>query len=93
MNDESGKYVKYLWDPNSYINIMVYNFDSGSNSNLITLGISHIPFSTAGNHYLEGLSKTDYSHLTLANFQMYILLPHSHIYSHNSYHTLVCYSF
>lgn len=28
MNDESGKYVKYLWDPNSYINIMVYNFYS-----------------------------------------------------------------
>ena len=80
MNDDSGKYVKYLWDPNSYINIMVYNFDSGSNSNLITLGISHIPFSTAGNHYLEGLSKTDYSHLTLANLQFPLCVSINSLY-------------
>ena len=69
MKDNSGKYVKYLWDPNSYINIMVYNFTTEPNSNSVTLGISHIPFSTTGKHYLEGLGETDYSHLTLANLQ------------------------
>ena len=63
MNDESGKYVKYLWDPNSYINIMVYNFYSDPNFNFVTLGIAHIPFSTTGNNYLEGLSETKNSHL------------------------------
>ena len=66
MNDESGKYVKYLWDPNSYINIMVYNFYSDPNFNFVTLGIAHIPFSTTGNNYLEGLSETKNSHLTFA---------------------------
>ena len=69
MNDESGKYVKYLWDPNSYINIMVYNFYSDPNFNFVTLGIAHIPFSTTGNNYLEGLSETKNSHLTLANLK------------------------
>ena len=67
MEDNSGEYVKYLWDPNSYINIMVYNFATEPNSNSVTLGISHIPFPTKGKHYLEGLGETDYSHLTLAN--------------------------
>ena len=80
MKDNSGKYVKYLWDPNSYINIMVYNFTTEPNSNSVTLGISHIPFSTTGKHYLEGLGETDYSHLTLANLQFPLCVSINSLY-------------
>ena len=58
MNDETGKYVKYIWEPNNYINVMVYNFKDDESTNSTTLGIAHIPFSTEGSNYLEGLSKT-----------------------------------
>lgn len=80
MEDNSGEYVKYLWDPNSYINIMVYNFATEPNSNSVTLGISHIPFSTKGKHYLEGLGETDYSHLTLANLQFPLCVSINSLY-------------
>ena len=68
MSDESGKYVKYLWNPNKYINVMVYNFavdDSGST----TLGISHLPFSTKGSTFMEGLNPVESSYLTLSNLR------------------------
>lgn len=69
MNDNSGYYVKYLWDPNKYINIMIYNFTSDPNSGSVTLGISHLPYSTTGANFLEGLTETKYSSIKLENLQ------------------------
>lgn len=69
MNDNSGKYVDYLWDPNQYINIMIYNFASDPNSNSTILGISHLPFSTINNNFLEGLNSTQYTHLEKNNLK------------------------
>lgn len=66
MSDNSGKYVKYLWDPNKYINVMIYNFTS-DNSGTTTLGISHLPFTTVGTNYLAGLNEVKYSHLEVEN--------------------------
>lgn len=66
MSDNSGKYVKYLWDPNKYINVMIYNFTS-DNSGTTTLGISHLPFTTIGSNYLAGLNEVKYSHLEIEN--------------------------
>ena len=68
MNDDiseaTGKgYVRYLWDPNRYINIMVYNFANDPNSNTTTLGISHLPFTVKGANSLAGLSEINASHL------------------------------
>lgn len=66
MTDTSGEYADLLWNPNEYINVMVYEFlqtDAGS----ITLGISHIPFSTSGSTYLEGLTETEYQALGKEN--------------------------
>lgn len=68
MSDESGKYVKYLWDPNKYINVMIYNF-TGDNSGTTTLGISHLPFSTQGNTFMEGLNPVKSTHLSLNNLK------------------------
>lgn len=67
MSDNTGKNVKYLWDPNQYINVMIYNFASDPETNSITLGISHLPFTTTGNNSLEGLNETKYSYLELKN--------------------------
>lgn len=65
MNDNSGDNVKYIWDPNSYINVMMYNFKQTS-SDGITLGISHMPLSAPG-HDIAGLEKSNYSKLTKKN--------------------------
>lgn len=59
---------------------MVYNFTTEPNSNSVTLGISHIPFSTTGEHYLEGLGETDRSHLTLANLQFPLCVSINSLY-------------
>lgn len=60
-----SRYVKYLWDPNSYINVMVYNFASVEGG--IILGISHLPFTVSGAHALEGLGEVTQSYLTKEN--------------------------
>ena len=54
MGDNSGKYVSYLWDPNEYINVMMYNFADGGDSDEGTvLGISHMPYTIVGSTALE----------------------------------------
>lgn len=66
MTDNKNTYTYLLWDPNQYINVMIYNFKQESGSNTTTLGISHLPYSTTA-HSLEGLNKTKQSYLTLGN--------------------------
>lgn len=67
MADKENDYVDYLWNPNRYINVMVYNFKGDENSDTSTLGISHLPFTTMGDNCLEGLNEIKYSHLELSN--------------------------
>lgn len=69
MQDNSGTYVKYIWDPNQYINVMIYNFTSDPASNTTTLGISHIPYSTTGSTYLEGLNRTSLTYIDKSNLK------------------------
>lgn len=49
------KYVKYCWDQNNYINVMVYAFKK-TDENSTTLGISHLPYQVGGYPQIEGLS-------------------------------------
>lgn len=69
MTDNSKKYVKYLWDPNMYINVMIYNFAADKDTESTTLGISHLPFSTTGSTFLEGLTSTKNTYISLNNLQ------------------------
>lgn len=69
MTDETGKYVSYIWEPNKYINVMIYNFADDASTSGTTLGISHIPFSTEGSTYLEGLASIKDSKLTKENLR------------------------
>ena len=59
MSDNTGANVKYIWDPNQYINVMMFNFKSAS-SKEVTLGISHMPHTV--DNRVEGLDnvKTQY---------------------------------
>lgn len=66
MSDNSGRYTSYLWDPNRYVNVMVYNF-SMEEDNYVTLGISHLPFSVKGDTFLEGLEEIPYQKLEKEN--------------------------
>lgn len=43
MSDNTGSKVKYIWDPNQYINVMMFNFKQNSATE-VTLGISHMPY-------------------------------------------------
>lgn len=67
MVDKTNNYVDYLWNPNRYINVMVYNFKSEDGSDAYTLGISHLPFTTTGDNCLEGLNEVKYSYLEQSN--------------------------
>lgn len=53
MTQKKGK-NKIIWDPNEYINVMVYNFKQ-TNENSVTLGISNLPYQLNGYPQLEGL--------------------------------------
>lgn len=66
MNDKSGKYAKYIWDPNEYINVMLYNFER-TDANSITLGISIMPYAYGDYPDIDGLAKTKHAKLSKTN--------------------------
>lgn len=69
--------VKYLWDPNKYINVFLYNFQAiGGNGTI--LGISHIPYTIVGSESLPGLQPTTTPYITKEN------LDYTHCVSINS---------
>jgi zinc-dependent metalloproteinase lipoprotein len=53
------EYAKYIWKPNEYINVMLYNFANDDASGSVTLGISHMPYTVKGDHRLEGLNELE----------------------------------
>jgi zinc-dependent metalloproteinase lipoprotein len=53
---------KYIWDPNEYINIMMYPFKEGEGG--YVLGISHMPYTIKGNNQLEGLEETTETYIS-----------------------------
>lgn len=53
----SKTYAKYSWNPNDYINVMVYSFKNTDHTS-VTLGISNIPYKVAGYPDIEGLTNS-----------------------------------
>ena len=68
MTDNTGTNVKYIWEPNNYINIMMFNFKATHNGQTI-LGISHMPQSVKGDHELEGLETLSTSNVKKTNLR------------------------
>ena len=77
MSDNTGKYVKYLWNPNEYINVMMYNFKNDDSDGTV-LGISHMPYTLEGSDALVGLETTKQKYITKRN------LRYAHCVSINS---------
>ena len=69
MSSEDEKDYGIMWDQNRYINIVLYNFASEPGSGSVTLGISHLPFSTQGSDYLEGLPEIEYNYIEKEQLQ------------------------
>lgn len=64
MTERTGKYSKYIWDPNEYVNIMLYHFATKPDAEGVTLGISHLPYVVEGVNEIEGLQTLKLSRLT-----------------------------
>lgn len=61
MEDNTRKYVHFLWEPNDYVNVLLYRFTSGN-----ILGISTFPYTTAS-HPMDGTDVLPDMNITLAN--------------------------
>lgn len=80
MSDNSGKYAKLLWDPNDYINIMIYNFASDGGST-ITLGVAHLPYITRSN-FLDGLNTINQAQIALSQLSFPYCVSINSLYLH-----------
>ncbi|MBQ6062003.1 MAG: zinc-dependent metalloproteinase lipoprotein [Prevotella sp.] len=78
MMNTTGEYKKYIWDPNDYVNIMVYNFAADKDKGGITLGISHMPYVVESDSALAGLETVKYTTITKS------MLDYPHCSSINS---------
>lgn len=83
MADLTGENVKYIWEPNKYINVMMFNFKN-ANENGITLGISHMPFSVKGDHELEGLETVTTSSVKKSNLRFAYCSAINSLYANTS---------
>lgn len=82
MQDNNTEYTSWLWDPNTYINVFVYTFRETN-----TLGISHLPYTPAGNS-LPGLNAGNYYFTHLPAYAHCISLNNTYINEENASHTL-----
>ena len=83
MTDETGSNVKYIWEPNDYINVMMFNFKS-SNTESVLLGISHMPNSIKGDHELAGLETLSTPNVTKANLRFAYCSAINSLYANRS---------
>ena len=77
------QYCRYMWDPNNYINIFTYKFESSS-----VLGISHFPY-VIKPHALEGLTELEYdADWSELPWPQCVSINNDYIYSHEDYYTM-----
>ncbi len=87
MNDNSNTNTQYIWDPNEYINVMVYPFATEENSSTTTLGISVMPYCYDGYPDIQGLEEAKQATLSKTNlkFAYCLSLNSRYIYSQSSF--------
>lgn len=83
MSDNSKTNTKYIWDPNEYINVMVYPFSSNTDSETITLGISVTPYCYDGYPAIEGLAEASKATLSKSNLKFAYCLSINSLYIYN----------
>lgn len=79
---------KIIWDPNEYINIMVYNFKK-TDAKVTTLGISHMPYMANGLPEIEGLAKAKSNKISKnrLSYEYCVSLNSLYAYSESSRYT------
>jgi zinc-dependent metalloproteinase lipoprotein len=89
MSDNNRTYTKYIWDPNDYINILVFPFAGTDGNQSLTLGISHMPYAVKSDSALAGLETVDRTHLTKSNlaYAYCVSLNSSYIYMESTRYT------
>lgn len=83
MSDNTGGNVKYIWDPNNYINVMMFNFKQNSTTET-TLGISHMPYTPQGSHAVEGLEAVSQSYISKSNLRFAYCSAINSLYANQS---------
>lgn len=62
----ASKNTQYIWEPNEYINVMVYPFQQNTEGSII-LGISHMPYTLEDSTHLDGLETTKAHYISKNN--------------------------
>lgn len=60
-----AKYIQYLWNPNKYINVFIYEFKAVQGG--MILGVTHLPQTVRGQYALPGLNVVKEAYLTKSN--------------------------
>ena len=75
--NDPKKYKSYMWDPNSYINIFLYTFESAG-----VQGISHLPYLLKP-HALEGLTVLEYENWDEVPWPQCLSINNEFVYSYD----------
>ncbi|MCI1742661.1 MAG: zinc-dependent metalloproteinase lipoprotein [Prevotella sp.] len=87
MNSRSNNtaYMEHLWDPNHYINIMVFPFKNTSKDGSTTLGITDLPYTTSGDNQLSGLITVNYTSMNKSNLKFPYCSAINALYASSNY--------
>ena len=79
---QKKKKNKIIWDPNEYINVIVYNFKNETGKNTV-LGVSCMPYCVNGHPNIEGLETVKSNRISKNNlsFEYCVSLNSLYIYS------------
>lgn len=80
MFSNERKYNHFLWDPNEYVNVLLYTFDTSTDPTMgNVMGVSTFPYSPSSNP-MEGTETVPYSHLKLENLKFAYCVSINNIY-------------
>lgn len=82
MSETNKTYAEYLWNPNKYINVFVYNFKESN-----VLGIAHLPYTPRENS-LEGLEENNHYFSNMPAYAHCISINRKYIHEEDAYITL-----
>ncbi len=74
---------KIIWDPNEYINVMVYNFKQNDASSGTVLGISNMPYKVNGYPQIEGLEEAKNANINKNSLSFEYCLSINSLYINN----------
>lgn len=76
----NSKRKEFIWEPNEYINVMVFPFTSNESEKSVLLGISHMPYTLDDSTRLAGLETAGARYLTKQNLSYPYSLSINSIY-------------